>query len=424
MDKEQWKQFIELWESESYDKAVKITLEKQRRGSSAVVDQIFRKNSSTSTSIVGISFIDILYDYLMVNPEVIDALDFAREEDLAGFFTFQQFSKGFDFSNSGELTRLKGYTAEQLVALELQGKGHDVSFPATSNNTGYDLIVDGQPFQVKSLSDPSGIHEHFSKYPETPVFVNKEILSSLDNNPLVYGTEISNQDVEEITYNSLDYAAEFSELDIPIITIAVSGLFNGYKILNDGLSVRLAGLNIVNETVSRSVATMGGKAVGTVIGPLFGPAGVVVMPMFLGLTGAYNGGKITSRLKNLYTRKEREQILNDLTLLIKKVLEVIPKKVNQREDTFNKVKQRITDHQVLKHILNSLHDKQAEKEKYLFNKRDELAGWLHKISTNQIVIESDTQHILDTVIRSQVHPHVYQEELTALGNSYRRLLRI
>jgi hypothetical protein len=423
MDKEQWKTFIDLWELENYDMAVKLPLEKQMRGGNAVVDKLFRK-TSTSSTLIGISFIDIFYDYLMINPEAIDAINFAREEDLTNFFSFQQFAENFNFSNAGELTRLKGYTAEQLVALELQGKGHDVSFPDTSNQVGYDLIVDGQPFQVKCLSEPSGVYEHFRNYPDIPVLVNKELMKSLDDHPLVYGTEVSNEEVIDITRNSLTHAAEFGELDIPIITLAVSSLSNGYKIISDGLAIRLAGLNVVNETVSRSIAAFAGKGVGLVIGPAFGPAGVVVMPMFLGLAGAYNGGKITNQVKKLYTRKERELVLNDLFNLVKKVLDAIPNKVKQRETTFNKIKQRTTKHSVLKHISNLLVGKHEEKQKYTFNKKDELEQWLNKISTNEIDIKSDTQHILDTVIRSQVHPYIYQVELTRLGDSYKRLLRI
>ncbi|MCP8616377.1 hypothetical protein [Salirhabdus salicampi] len=423
MDKEQWRTFINLWESGDYDNAVKLPLENQELGSSAVIDKLFRKDSSTSTLIIGISLIDIFYDYLMVNPDVIDAINFARAEDLANFFSFQQFAEGFDFENVGELSRLKGYTAENLVALELQGKGHDISFPETSNQEGFDLIVDGQPFQVKCLSEPSGVYEHFQKYPDIPVIANKELMETLDDHPLVYGTEVSNQLVIETTNNSLKHAAELGKLDIPIITMAVSSLSNGYKIIADGLEVRLASLNIVNETVSRSVAAFAGKGIGVVIGPAFGPAGLVVMPMFLGLAGAFNGGKITSQVKKLYTRKERELVLNNLYDLVNKVLEALPKKEKQREDTFTKVKQRITNHQVLKHISHLLDNKHEERQKYSSNKRKELEKWLDKIS-KKFDIETDTYHILDTVIRSQVHPHIYQDELKTLGHSYRKLLSI
>ncbi|REJ10343.1 hypothetical protein [Halobacillus trueperi] len=421
MHKGQWNHFISLWEAESYEDAVKMTLETQARGTRAVIDQLFRKDTSTSAATVSLSFLDIMYDYFMIHPEVINAVDFAREEEVGSFFTFQLFSEGFDLSLAGELTRLKGYTAEQLVALELQGKGHDVSFPSSSNQAGYDLIVDGQPFQVKCLSDPSGVYEHFRKYPDIPVLVNSELMPDLSEHPLVYSTEVSNEIVEEMTYHSIESAAEVGELDIPIITLALSSLSNGYKMLSDGLSMRLAGWNVVNETVSRSVAAMGGKGVGVLIGPVLGPAGVVVMPMFLGLAGAYHGGKIVRHVKRLYTKKEREQVYNDINILLTKVLTVIPEKVDQREETYGKVKKQLIQHDVLKNVLHVMNLKHREKQQYLLNKRNELEEWLSNVD---IVIETDLPHILDTVVRSQVHPYLYQQELKKLGESYGKLIRI
>ncbi|PLS18187.1 hypothetical protein CVD28_07810 [Bacillus sp. M6-12] len=424
MNKENWDKFIKLWEKGAYEEAVKLRLNEANNGGTSVVNQLFRNPTVISTSIVGISFTDILYDYLMINPSVIDAIDFARSEDLSSFFAFQQLAETFEFSNTGEITRLKGYTAEQLVALELQGKGHDVSFPETSNQAGFDLIVDGQPFQVKCLNDPSGVYTHFRSYPDTPVFVNKELMSTFEDNPLVYGTEVSFHTVEEMTQTSLKHAAEFSQLDIPLITIAVSSLTNGYKILSDGLEVRLAGFNIVNDTVSRSVAGLAGKGAGVIIGPLFGPAGVVVLPMIFGLAGAYNGKKLSSFVKKLYTQKEREQVQNNLIELIQKVLQSLPEKMAMRESSFNKVKEHITRHKVLNHITKLLTSKYNEKQKYTANKKVELEEWLLRLQSNKYNIEAETQHILDTIFRSQVHPFLYQKELKDLGGSYKKLMGI
>ncbi|WP_409252103.1 hypothetical protein V1502_18720 [Bacillus sp. SCS-153A] len=424
MDEQQWEKFENLWDSGDYKEAVKVTLFKQNLGGEGVIDNLFRSPAAASASITGISFIDILYDYLMINPAVIEAVDFAKSEDLGNFFTFQLFAENFDFHNTGELTRLKGYTAEQLVALELQGKGHDVSFPDTSNQAGYDLIVDGQPFQVKCLDSPGGVYEHLRTYPDTPVLVNKELMTSFENHPLVYGTEVSNITVENITRSSLQHAGELSQLDIPVITIAVSSLTNGYKILSDGLDLRLAGLNIANETLSRTAAGIAGKGAGVLIGPLFGPAGLVVMPMCLGLAGAYNGNRISNLLKRTYTQKERRTVMAALTALIKKVQSALPEKQHMRNENFNRVKHQLRNHKVFHHLLPSLETKNKEKRRYIDNKNDELEKWLTKIHSDRINIASETADVLDTIFRSQVHPHVYQKELLDVGESFERYMRI
>ena len=424
MDKEQWEKFIELWDKELYEEAVCIPLMNPKRGGMAVVDQLFRNSTGVSTTVVGISFIDIIYDYLMINPAAIDAIDFARSEDLSSFFTFQQFAGSFDFDNTGEFTRLKGYTAEQLVALELQGKGHDISFPETSNQAEYDLLVDGHPFQVKCLSNPSGVYAHLKTYPDTPVLVNKELISTFEDHPLVYGTEVSIKTVENITESTLRHAAEFDQLDIPFITIVVSSLTNGYKILSDGLDVRLAGFNIANETISRSVGGLAGKGAGVIIGPLFGPAGVVVMPMILGLAGAYNGKRISKFIKKFYTKQERDQVTNSLMKLIQKVLQSLPEKMTMRERSFSKVQNHIKGHKVLNNLVKQLHAIYTEKQKYTVNKKNELENWLRKMELHKFDIETDTPHVLDTVIRSQVHPSLYQKHLIDLGKNYKKLMKI
>lgn len=424
MSKNQWKKFIEHWENGDYEEALNVQLEEQERGGLAVVDKLFRNSKALSATVVGISFIDILYDYMMINPVVIEAIDFARSEDLANFFTFQQFAEGFDFEKTGEITRLKGYTAEHLVALELQGKGHEVSFPETSNQHGYDLLVDGQPFQVKCLLEPSGVYEHFRKYPDIPVLVNEELASSLSNNPLVYGTEVSNQTVEEITRSTLKHTADLTELDIPLITLGVSSLTNGYRIITGGLSSRLGGLNIANETASRGFTGLIGKGAGLLIGPMFGPAGLVVMPIFIGFAGAYHGKTLSRAIKKIYTQKEREQVLYDLEILLSRVLEEIPEKEIRREKKFLNVKKQLETHSTMHHLCNQFIKKYREKQKYTKNKKDELSLYYKKIQEKTVNLETEPPHILDIVFKSQVHPYLYQKELTNLGESYKHLMKI
>ncbi|WNF22657.1 hypothetical protein [Mesobacillus jeotgali] len=425
MNKSQWELFVHFWENGKYEEAVEVQLESEPRGGLNVVDKLFRSQGiNSSATIAGFSFMDILYDYFMINPAVMDAIDFARSEDLASFFTFQQFAAGFDFDNAGELTRLKGYTAEQLVALELQGKGHDVSFPEASNQAGFDLIVDGQPFQVKCLGTPGGVYEHFRAYPDLPVLVNRELIPSLADHPLVYGTDVSNQTVEVITRSTLKHAAEFTELDIPMITLGISSLTNGYKVIRGGISTRIAGLNIANETAARGAGALAGKGIGLVLGPLFGPAGTVVLPMMLGMAGGYSGKKLTKYIKQLYTQKERDLVFNHLGILIGKVLQAFPKKETIKESKFQEANTLIKKHPTLRFLTGAFTEKHKEKLAYLINKKQELNNYQEKVKQQAIDLESDVPHILDTILKSQVHPSLFQKELTTFGESYNNLKKI
>lgn len=56
---------------------------------------------------------------------------------------------------------------DQMIA-----DGHDVGPAEASNTPGLDLLVDGQPVQVKCGTALSNLTEHFEKYPDIPVIAN------------------------------------------------------------------------------------------------------------------------------------------------------------------------------------------------------------------------------------------------------------
>jgi hypothetical protein len=96
---------------------------------------------------------DIVYSAAMIDPSVIEAADFSYSEEVDNLVAFSDLTSKIlelkPIQASGAISRLEGYVAEQVVAAELVAQGHQVVFPATSNQKGWDLLVDGQEFQVK-----------------------------------------------------------------------------------------------------------------------------------------------------------------------------------------------------------------------------------------------------------------------------------
>ncbi|MFK5947360.1 MAG: hypothetical protein QM500_01155, partial [Methylococcales bacterium] len=127
-----------------------------------------KDSSQNMANLSLLSIGDVIYNMLAINPAVVNALDFSRVDDISDALDFAGFAQSImsmsPVSISGAVNNLKGYVAEQFVAIELITQGHQVSFPETSNQAGWDLLVDGEEFQVKCLSDISGLNEHFSKY--------------------------------------------------------------------------------------------------------------------------------------------------------------------------------------------------------------------------------------------------------------------
>ncbi|MGO6984298.1 hypothetical protein [Rhizobium leguminosarum] len=120
-------------------------------------------------AVAGLSAGDIIYNAVSIDPMVLAAADFSRAEDIGDIFQFGAFAERIGSMTSaaaaGASNNLRGYVSEQLVAARLAEIGHVVSFPGTSNNPGFDLLVDGVPFQVKCLQSVHGLREHFGKYP-------------------------------------------------------------------------------------------------------------------------------------------------------------------------------------------------------------------------------------------------------------------
>ena len=140
---------------------------------------ISAKNKETG-AYLSLSLGDLIYDTLRVDPLVIEAIDFVRIGDLSNAFKIgEQEIKDRAEKSLSSLESLHsnytGYTAERIIALDYQRKGYEVVFPKNANNPGFDILVNGQEFQIKFQKNGiSLLNEHFEKYPNIPIIANSE----------------------------------------------------------------------------------------------------------------------------------------------------------------------------------------------------------------------------------------------------------
>ncbi|RNB76252.1 hypothetical protein, partial [Brevibacillus panacihumi] len=144
--------FWTLWKQGRYREALREPLRpvKPQREQGRLQAFLFgsAEEMKQTFSITAVSAGDFLYDYFRLDPTVMEGIDFSRAEDLSSLFAFSRFAGTVDTTvNTGDIAQIQGYVAERMVAAELQAKGHDVEFPQTSNQAGYDLLVDGQRAQ-------------------------------------------------------------------------------------------------------------------------------------------------------------------------------------------------------------------------------------------------------------------------------------
>lgn len=173
-----------------------------------------------------LTFGDLLYDWMRIEPHVLEAIDFVRVGDLADIFTFARHADGIQAlshaSHFGNVTQLQGYVAERVAAGMLRAQGAEVEIPASASQPGYDLIVNGQPCQIKCLDDPSGVYTHLGRYPDIPVLVNEELAPQFAENGRVMALPGLNHDqVRESTESSLGAGADLLDFEIPLISSAL-----------------------------------------------------------------------------------------------------------------------------------------------------------------------------------------------------------
>ena len=115
----------------------------------------FAGGAAEAAIVGGLTLAELIHDAALIDPRVVAAADFSRSEDLNDVFSFGGFAERVqelgEAARTGAENSLLGHVAEIFVAVRL--KEHDVEFPATPNNPGYDLLVDGEPFQVKCYAD-------------------------------------------------------------------------------------------------------------------------------------------------------------------------------------------------------------------------------------------------------------------------------
>ena len=281
---------------------------------------------------------DLLYASWSINPLVIQAADFSRSAEIDNIFEFSAFAGRWEemsaASAQGLENSLQGYTAEQLVLTRLVEEGHAVELAASSNTPGFDILVDGMPFQIK-CGEPDSISlltEHFEKYQDVPVIANTELAAGAAEQPwadqvfVIDGFDL--ETVREMTSTALEAGAAIGDLPIPFYAVIVGIARNLQDLKNGRMGFADLPSELVVEAVIRgTLATVGAKT-GAVAGLIFfGPAGPVILSPV--------GGVISL----LATPKVRQLIEDTVSPDWSK--EVVERAASLRSNVFNALDRRL-----------------------------------------------------------------------------------
>lgn len=381
-----------------------------------------KEERNNLAAMTGLSVGEFLYDYLMIDPLAVEGMHFSRTEDLSHLFTLSEFAQTVDLSeNTGDIAQLQGYVAERMIGAELQRQGHDVTFPETSNQAGYDLNVDGQTFQLKNLADAAGVRLHLEKYPDIPVYVNSELAHSFEGNEMVYVTNISHSDVVSATKTSLEHASNLNDFQIPYVTFIVYGISDIGKIWRKEESIEKAVINTLTNSTSKIVFASAGKVIGTVTGSiLFGPQ----FALLSGAAGTILFGSQSFRASEFSKRKlahREEQQLREATYeFLSPIRESVEEKKEIKREKlslFKKNKEKSFANELLTNHMEQYINRDID---YMTYKQKQIEDAIFSMSYGADPLEK-SKILIKNLPKTGIHPVRFQEQFKNLTDAFQEL---
>jgi hypothetical protein len=258
---------------------------------------------------------DVVYAAAAIDPAVARAADFASAADIDGRFGFARFAKqlqegGAAESIAGSVARLKGYTAEQIVAAQLAAAGHTVEFPDASNQVGWDLLVDGQAVQVKFRQGLQGLREHFERY-DYPVIANAELADKIPPewaDKVFFIDGLTEESVRHITERSVAAGADMLDSDLLPAALIIGGARAGIGYCAGKLSAS----QTVEQILLDGTVRMGLVGAGTLVGAgagfaLFGAAGAWIFSAGLPIIAQSQTSRVVQHIKRRIKTEAHER---------------------------------------------------------------------------------------------------------------------
>ncbi len=258
-----------------------------------------------------VTLADGLFALDRIDPELMTAID--RSHGASGI-AFDDLVERVERAHEGGsevweglLSNYKGYLGEHRLAVELEARGHVVELADTSNQEGWDALVDGQPVQFKVGLDTGGIEAHLEAHPDIPVITVAEHASGFADHADVDAlVPVSGQEIHETTQAGLEGVEDLGDLplDFPLVTAVFSGKRHFGAVVrgdSDGLT---AFKRTMTDTALVGGGAMAGAKAGAVVGALGGPLGMIIGAVL----GGFGAGRYARRFANNINQAELRRL--------------------------------------------------------------------------------------------------------------------
>ncbi|WP_417359710.1 hypothetical protein [Galbibacter sp.] len=296
------------------------------------VDQQYKKDPSAIIAGAEAAFFtgaSILTSYLAVDQHVYEGMSRLSGENLNNLADLSSKVQTYDhnfwsgFSSEG-ISKIGGHIGESVAAENLLENGLDVAWPEVSNQSGWDLLIEGHEVNIKTVSDASQLSEHFDKYPDIPVIIPGDATNIPENaihiggedgiekmieafnegasETIIVDHDMVGSDIMEQTAEATGFLtgsmSNLFDTYVPIITASCSSI-REFKIIRKGeTTIVNAAKNIGLDVIGSGFGAASGGAVGAIIGSIVPGPGTVIGGVIGSLTGAILGRKGSDRVKN------------------------------------------------------------------------------------------------------------------------------
>ncbi len=258
-----------------------------------------------------VTLADGLFALDRIDPELMTAID--RSHGASGI-AFDDLVERVERAHEGGsevweglLSNYKGYLGEHRLAVELEARGHVVELADTSNQEGWDALVDGQPVQFKVGLDTGGIEAHLEAHPDIPVITVAEhagvFADQADVDALL---PVSGEEVHQATEAGLEGIEDIGDLplDFPLVTAVFSGKRHFGAVARGDSDGTTALQRTMTDTAVVGGGAMAGAKAGAAVGALGGPVGAIVGAVLGGLAA----GRYARRFANEINQAELRRL--------------------------------------------------------------------------------------------------------------------
>ena len=304
-------------------------------------ESIVKKENDYSALLpAGLVVGEYLWQIYTIDPSVIKAVDFSSAQDLDSAYAVSNYLminmlEHDDQAYAGFRNRLIGYLGEQRVAEVLQQQGTDALWASTSNQEIWDLKIDDQLINVKTVLDMNNIKGTALAHPDVLYLVPEDTYKNIgvDNIQPLEGfnyQEVNNQ--LDSTSNHIDGTNAFDAFSIHLpIGSSLMALQERQHLINAGGDQKAINKNVLIDFTTKTTGSLAMAKIGGLVG--VGLGSLVFMPVVGGVIGAAigafwgakKGKEFGKKIKELELQKQKLKLSNMLEKFGEKYFSYIDK---------------------------------------------------------------------------------------------------